>query len=77
MSQFAQGQLLEFLYAALRSPHGVIVHTTGTLTEIRQRLYVARREANDPDLKCLAICQSPSNPSDIWIIKKEPGGASD
>ena len=63
-------QELEHLYAALNSPHGVIV-TTSHLDLTKARMYKLKQE--HPELACLALCTSPTNPAgEIYIIKKEP-----
>lgn len=66
--------LVETLYSAAHSPLGVVVRTSD-FEAARQRLYAERRRLSDPSLNALAICQSPSNPSDLWIVKKAPADA--
>jgi hypothetical protein len=61
--------MLEHWYAALHSPHGVIVHTEGGFERVRQQLYQARKESGDLELNKIAICQSPTNPADLWLVK--------
>lgn len=59
-------ELLEYLYTALRSEHGVIV-STNDVHKLRAKLYPLRAE--DPDLMVLAFRQSPVNPNELWITK--------
>ena len=67
--------LLEYLYAALRSPHGVCLQTDD-VERLRAKLYACRKAALDPELDCLSILPSPTDPSQLWIIKKgTPDGA--
>lgn len=59
---------LALLYRAFNTPLGIKVHTQD-LERFRQRLYAARRE--DPDLQCISICVSPTNPAtELWLVKK-------
>lgn len=61
--------MLEFLYKALRSDKGVVIRTDNfDLT--RAQLYKARSEAADKDLDCLSFVQSPTDSSEIWIVRK-------
>jgi hypothetical protein len=62
--------MLNLWYAALATDHGVVIHTDGDFERVRQKLYAARRERNDPELKHLSICQSPTEPGDLWIVKR-------
>ena len=59
------------LYEALSSEFGVIIQTDNPeLT--RQRLYAMRKLLKDPDLDCLSILTSPTNPAqDLWIVKRK------
>lgn len=61
--------MIEHFYQALRSPLGVCLRTSDG-EFVRQKLYAARAEAADPDLKALSICISPTDPDEIWIVKK-------
>jgi len=61
---------LEFLYTALGEPYGIVIETDN-FDKARQRLYAARREAQDETLSGLSILQSPTNPAHIWIVHKE------
>lgn len=61
--------MINYLYQALSSPLGVCLRTSdGDFA--RQKLYAARREAADPALDGLAICISPSDKDEVWIVKK-------
>jgi hypothetical protein len=60
---------LEFLYNALRSEHGTVLNVSD-FEKCRAKLYAARRTANDPALASLSIVQSPSSPTELWIVKK-------
>lgn len=55
-------------YEALRAEYGVIIQTDNPALTI-QHLYAARRKAGDAELQGLSIVQSPTNPSELWIIK--------
>lgn len=55
-------------YEALRAEYGVIIQTDNPALTI-QHLYTARRKADDAELQGLSIVQSPTNPSELWIIK--------
>jgi len=63
--------MLELLYAALHSPHGVVVDTYGDFERVRQRLYNLRRETQDPDLAVLSFVASPADPTQLWIVKND------
>lgn len=60
--------LIEHLYKALNSPHGVVISTTN-VERLRAKLYTERKK--DPDLSRLSINVSRTSPeTEIWIIKK-------
>lgn len=61
--------LLEFLYEALRSEHGICLQTSD-VTSLRAKLYTVRKAALDPDLDCLSFQPSPTDPNQLWITKK-------
>lgn len=64
----APGPELEYLYAALNSEYGVIVHTTN-LDITKARMYALMR--GEPAFACLSLCTSPVSPAEeIYIIKK-------
>jgi hypothetical protein len=56
-------------YEALGSQYGVVIQCEGNPVKVREKLYALRRDAKDPDLECLSIVQSPSNLSQLWIVK--------
>lgn len=61
--------MINYLYQALTSPRGICLRTSdGDFA--RQKLYEARREAADPQLAALAICISPSDKDEVWIVRK-------
>jgi len=62
--------LLELLYAAWHSEHGVAVKCENPQL-LRGQLYKTRAE--DSDLMSLSVILSPQSPSDeIWILKERP-----
>lgn len=63
--------MLEYWYRALRSEAGICLRSADRAHTIQQ-LYKSRQEAMDPDLKHLSIVQSPTDPAELWIIKKAP-----
>lgn len=64
--------LLELLYAALHSTHGIIVSSRDP-EKLRQKLYPLRKE--DPSLLPLSFIISPLNPrEDLWIVKVSQDG---
>lgn len=67
--------MLEYLYKALRSPTGLVLRTDN-FEHTRQALYKARREVMDKELDCLSIVQSPTDASELWIVKKGTPDAS-
>jgi len=61
--------ILELLYDALYSEHGLAVETNNVKL-LRQRLY-ARRKKEDPTFSSLSFSPDPSSPERIlFIIKK-------
>lgn len=60
---------LDLLYEALSQPFGVAL-ATNDLEKARQKLYRLRQGAKDPDLDCLAFVQSPTDPLQLWIVRK-------
>lgn len=64
---------IELLYDALRSDLGIIVETNEPKI-LRAKMYAARKEADDPELDCLSLLESPTNPDqDLWILKRPTG----
>lgn len=68
--------LLEFWYAALRSPSGVRIRILqGENRLALAKLYKARTEALDERLASLSICVSPTASDEIWIVHREASAA--
>lgn len=62
-------QLLQHLYAALASEHGIVLHTEDP-EALKRKLYPLRKQ--DPRLEELSICTSPHNPAtELWLVKKD------
>lgn len=61
---------LETWYEALLSPHGIIVRSTNP-TATKSQLYLARKAALDPQLEALSIADSPVDPNEFWIVRRE------
>lgn len=60
---------LNLWYEALGSQYGIALQCEGDPVKVRQKLYALRKQHNDPDLESLSIVQSPSVPSQLWIVK--------
>lgn len=69
--------LVEFLHRALAAEIGIVVRTNDT-DLLRNRLYAARRQAQNPDFESLSLMFSRSAPkTELWIVKKAaPNGRS-
>lgn len=63
--------LSAYWYQALTSPFGIEL-LTSELEPVRQKLYAERKKLNDPDLDVISICQSPFDPTKIWLVKRKP-----
>lgn len=62
--------LLELWYTALREPVGVSILCSDP-QRLRARLYKARSDADDPQLKALMVHTSPRNPNgEVWITHR-------
>ncbi len=61
--------MIELLYTALASPHGIIVETS-SVERLRRKLYAARRELNDEALEALSLVPSPTNECELWIVRR-------
>lgn len=61
--------VLEYWYKALGQQVGIVIVSSDT-KRLMSQLYVARREAQDPDLMKLSICTSPTSPDELWIVHK-------
>lgn len=62
--------MLEYLYAALNSRFGIKLQTSN-VGLLRQRLYAIRKESGDKSLDILSFSPSPTDPSTLWIVKRE------
>ena len=67
---------LEFLYQALSASHGICVRSDD-VPALQQRLYKVRREACDPALDVLSLVPSPTDSTELWIVKKGSSGAEE
>lgn len=68
MSKAAES-LTEVLYQALHSPLGIEVQTADAHAT-RQRLYTQRAKLQDEDLAKLSFCESPFDPTRLWLVKR-------
>lgn len=68
--------MLEFWYQALESQYGIVIKVDNVGLAI-QRLYQARKEANDPALDNVHLRRSPVDPEAIWIVKNTHGEEGD
>lgn len=69
--------LLELLYAALRSEHGICVWSTDP-DRLRKKLYpILRQYPDEEGFASLSFAISPLHPHDLWIVKKVNPDASD
>jgi hypothetical protein len=71
MTKHTKESMLELWYQALASPYGVEIQCQPDFESVRQKLYRTRLDAQDDDLKALAICQSPFDPQLLWLVRKE------
>jgi hypothetical protein len=69
-------EILNYWYRALHSPHGIEL-VCSDVESIRARLYAARREAKDADLDQISICQSPFDPTKLWLFKRPRKDSND
>lgn len=57
---------------ALHSPAGYCFRVSeGDVTIYIARLYAARKDAMDPQLKTLSITRSPTDEREVWIVHRE------
>jgi hypothetical protein len=63
--------MLELLYQALTEDRGLVLQTEGDVEAVRQRLYRERDKAQDPSLDVLSFVPSPTDPTQLWIVKRE------
>lgn len=62
-------EMLALLYAALSSPHGLVVRGD-SFVKMSRGAYATRARANDPALKELSFQRSPDDPErEMWIVK--------
>lgn len=67
-NSLSSDQLLEILYEAYNAEIGIAVLTSNPQL-LRQRFYTERKK--DPDLECISITISPTNPSgELWLLNK-------
>lgn len=71
MEHLRSPAILELLYQALSSDRGIVIQAEDCdVEELRQRLYRERKKAQDTTLDVLAFVLSPTDPTQIWIVKK-------
>lgn len=64
--------MLELLYQALHEDRGLVVQAEDcSVDDLRQRLYRERTKAKDPSLEVLAFVISPTDPTQLWIVRKD------
>jgi hypothetical protein len=56
-------------YAALASECGVAILTDDPAF-LKQKLYAIRKGLSDPDLESISIMTSPTDPNEIWLVKR-------
>ena len=67
----ADFHVIDLWYQALRQPFGVKVDTNDA-ERLKARLYMARKDADDPALAALMIQTSPLNPTgQLYILHRE------
>lgn len=66
--------LLEFWEAALASKVGIAIQTDNR-NVLRNHLYKARAEANNPELDQIVMIL-PEREDEIWLVKKDADGIS-
>lgn len=64
--------LLEFWEAALKSAVGIAIQTDNR-NVLRNHLYKARAEANNPELDQIVMIL-PEREDEIWLVKKDADG---
>lgn len=60
---------LSLLYEALSQTSGLVLQVSD-VERARQKLYKLRADAKDPDLDCLSLVPSPTDKTQLWIVKK-------
>ena len=61
--------LVEIWYQALNSPIGIELQTSD-LSLVRNKLYNTRAKLQDEDLASVSICESPFDPTRLWLVKR-------
>ena len=61
---------LQLWYEALAQEHGLVIAIEGDREKARQKLYRLRSAAPDPDLEGLSVVFSPTDATQLWIVKK-------
>ena len=64
--------LVDLWLAALKAEYGIAV-TTDNRAVLRQHLYKARAEANNPDFDSITILLS-SREDELWLVHKDADG---
>lgn len=65
--------LVELLYRALDAEVGIAVRTSDVQL-LRNRLYLCRRQAQNPAFEALTFSPSRTNPdSELWILRNNKG----
>lgn len=67
--------MLHYLYQALSSPLGIVL-TSDDPERLRAKLYALKREASDPALDALQFSISPTDSTQLWIVRKSNGSPS-
>lgn len=64
--------MLELLYQALSSDRGLVLQCEDCdVEQLRQKLYQERKKAQDVSLDVLAFVPSPTDPTQLWIVRKD------
>jgi len=61
--------VIALLYNALHSPFGVVFQTDD-IERAKARFYSTRAKLGDPKLDCLSLVTSPTDSTQLWIVKK-------
>lgn len=65
-------RLIDALYYALMSPHGIVLRTTD-FAKARAQLYTLRAELGDESLSILSFREGPNG--ELWIVRQGRGPA--
>lgn len=60
---------LELWYEALASEFGLILSVSDP-EFVRQKLYALRAKSGDADLESISLVVSPTNPQELWMVKR-------